>query len=639
MPERLKGVLGKAKIDRNAKHMRAEGIGESIRRRLSEALSAPGRSIARHIVIPSAMTLGITVGTAGTALAEEPQITNTTTPDAMEQTVDASELAPVDDTIVSAVEQSQAMTDATQASTAAPVQTEQTSQEATSVETTPVVTEETINQDNLMSTPVTENEENTPIVETQPLETELTQDQTDLSVKEEATSASSVAETTTTEVANSTQETSSMNEKNIVSENQTFDEQLENVRQTADVSYQVISQDGSLTIVGNVSEDQLSQVIEELTNQYGEEAISGLTIFDYETINSQLKTGETVQLGNSGYTAYKDADGNIIIKNADGEIVYNWEVQEEVKDVEQVVENQMDDSQQGSQNITVPEDFESKEFDVEPNEFIVTSDSNGDYYFGLGGVGLSNAQFQDLLAQLQKDGIVPADVDYTLFVLPSAPTEEMINAGMTERILKVSDKLYVGMDINGKIIFHSSDRAILDNTLEYVNEQLEENHETSKDPNAETGNKVDGDEPGNEIPEEKPEQPEEPTPEPEPEPTPETPAEEEKTSQTSKSDIPQTGDPTIAYTVLGLAGAASVGIGAASKKRQNKNGDKESRNLSVIDGGKPKITYEDLENMAKEGKKINPHDYDDDLELFAKAWVLSEEQKEQLNSKSKGRIH
>ena len=627
------------RLYRNARHLRVEGIGESIRRKLSVALSAPGRSIARHIVIPLATTLGITVGTAGTALAEEPQITNTTTPDAMEQTVDASELAPVDDTIVSAVEQSQAMTDATQASTAAPVQTEQTSQEATSVETTPVVTEETINQDNLMSTPVTENGENTSIVDTQPLETEITQNQTDLSVKEEANSASSVAETTTTEVANSTQETSSMNEKNIVSENQTFDEQLENVRQTADVSYQVISQDGSLTIVGNVSEDQLSQVIEELTNQYGEEAISGLTIFDYETINSQIKTGETVQLGNSGYTAYKDVDGNIIIKNTDGEIVYNWEANEEVKDVEQVVENQMDDSQQGSQNITVPEDFESKEFDVEPNEFIVTSDSNGDYYFGLGGVGLSNAQFQDLLAQLQKDGIVPADVDYTLFVLPSAPTEEMINAGMTERILKVSDKLYVGMDINGKIIFHSSDRAILDNTLEYVNEQLEENHETSKDPNAETGNKADGDEPGNEIPEEKPEQPEEPTPEPEPEPTPEPQPEPtpEKTSQTSNSDIPQTGDSTIAYAGIGVAGATLAGAGATYRKRKNKKDDKGSRNLSLIDGGKPKITYEDLENMAKEGKQINPHDYDDDLELFAKAWVLSEEQKEQV--KPKGRIH
>ena len=92
--------------------------------------------------------------------------------------------------------------------------------------------------------------------------------------------------------------------------------------------YQVISQDGNLIIVGNISEDQLSQVIEDLTNQYGEEAVSGLTIFDYDTINSQVDYGETVQLGNSGYTAIKYEYGSIEVKDANGNLITSWQGQE-----------------------------------------------------------------------------------------------------------------------------------------------------------------------------------------------------------------------------------------------------------------------------------------------------------------------
>ena len=41
--------------------------------------------------------------------------------------------------------------------------------------------------------------------------------------------------------------------------------------------------------------------------------------------------------------------------------------------------------------------------------------------------------------------------------------------------------------------------------------------------------------------------------------------------------------------------------------------------------------------MYKDGKTINPHDYEDDLELFAKAWVLSKEQDNQKQATSTGR--
>ena len=73
------------------------------------------------------------------------------------------------------------------------------------------------------------------------------------------------------------------------------------------------------------------------------------------------------------------------------------------------------------------------------------------------------------------------------------------------------------------------------------------------------------------------------------------------------------------------------------KKGKKNKEDKGERKLTLIDGGKPKTTYEDLENMYKDGKTINPHDYEDDLELFAKAWVLSKEQDNQKQATSTGR--
>ena len=60
--------------------------------------------------------------------------------------------------------------------------------------------------------------------------------------------------------------------------------------------------------------------------------------------------------------------------------------------------------------------------------------------------------------------------------------------------------------------------------------------------------------------------------------------------------------------------------------------------MTLIEGGKGKTTYEDLQKMYDEGVLINPHDYDDDLELFAQAYVLSQKQNEKMQTNPKGRI-
>ena len=58
------------------------------------------------------------------------------------------------------------------------------------------------------------------------------------------------------------------------------------------------------------------------------------------------------------------------------------------------------------------------------------------------------------------------------------------------------------------------------------------------------------------------------------------------------------------------------------KKREN-----DLEKLDDDNSLKKATTYEELEQLAQT-QTINPHDYDDDLEMFAKAYVLSKEQKQ-----------
>ena len=182
----------------------------------------------------------------------------------------------------------------------------------------------------------------------------------------------------------------------------------------------------------------------------------------------------------------------------------------------------------------------------------------------------------------------------------------------------------------------------MDTVIKYQEQQLEDNYETSNDPDAEVGDKADVDGPGEEIPGDKPDEPtpEEPTPEePTPdEPTPDEPTPDEPTPEepqreipsTSKSDVPQTGDSTLVSAGIGALGAAAAGA-AALKNRKDKKENKEERQLTLIDGDKEK---ESFDNLYKKYSELPNYD---DLEAFSQAWTESKEGEAWRQTHPKGR--
>ena len=388
--------------------------------------------------------------------------------------------------------------------------------------------------------------------------------------------------------------------------------------------YKVIETEGEqLFIIGDDFD------IPALVEEYGEDKVTNAQVFTCDWLNENLKVDVETQLNGLDLMARKTADGVIEIMDANGNVIMSHAFENQIEqdqDVEQdqeIEQDQTQDAEQSQEPVnSVPDDLKDSSTNVEVNynEVAAMQDSNGHYYFALGGTGLNDAHFQDLLANLQAQGVIPADADYTWFTLPTAPTPEMQQAGITERILKITDDLYVSTKDGVTFVFYSYDQNLLQSILTYESDQLNENYNNSNNPNAQTGKKP-GEGPNEEIPGEKPgvTPPEEVTP----------PNEPEAPAYGGGHDLPQTGDAALlASAAVAAAGTAAMGAGVASSRKKKKQTEEDEFDEDY------KMTYEDLEELAKT-QKINPHDYDDDLELFAKAWVLSKEQENNVKGKQR----
>ena len=645
-------------LNRNAKHLRAEGIDESFREKIGRVAGNVMRTFmtaAGPIFLVSAIAAGMPTA----AYAAESGSTDTTNQTTQEQTVDVNDfVAPVEETTpvvetapveatapvveTTPVEVTTPAVETTPVEVTAPVEEttpgineeinqripeieseEQNTQETTQVEeTTPGINEE-INQ----RVPEIESEEQntqetTPVEETTPgINEEINQRVPEIESEEQNTQETTQVEETApgineeinqrvpeieTEEQN-TQETTQVEETAPIEE-----DNQENINS----NYQVIEQDGKFIIIGDIPEENIPQITEELTLKYGE-SIKDAILYN---INS-LEVGETVNLGGTNYQVTKNEDGTFTI-----EMLEDKEKEETNENNEISQEENVETTEQApiiSVVDKVPDEIKDQNITVEnikDNEYIITNDGEGKYYIGLGGIGLDNEKFQDLLSRLQKEGIIPAHFDYTAFILPDAPTAE---SGMTETIIQITDDLFVSTQDGVNFKFYSQNDNLLNNIQEYSDEHLVEKDEL--------GNKADEDIP-TETPTEKPDNPEPDNPEPD-NPEPNNP-EPSNPAPTPEPDMPKTGDPTslTGTLVSGVAGVGALGAGMLLGKKKKKENDLEK--LDDDNSLKKATTYEELEQLAQT-QIIDPHDYDDDLEMFAKAYILSKEQEKKQNAEIK----
>lgn len=84
----------------------------------------------------------------------------------------------------------------------------------------------------------------------------------------------------------------------------------------------VLYEDGKLIIIGDISEEQLDLSYLYYLGKCAEDKVSALYIFDYDTINSQVDYGQTVQLDILGYNATKYENGTIEVKDDSGKVIH-----------------------------------------------------------------------------------------------------------------------------------------------------------------------------------------------------------------------------------------------------------------------------------------------------------------------------
>ena len=631
------------KLDKTARHSGMLGVGESIRKRVSDFINKHKQTIVAGgmgVIVAGMLSLG------APAVTYASEITDTTTQPTVQHQMSDQELQELrgglDNTSYD-VQSSPAVVDNAVETPSEPavvqnveepveVQVAETTPEVTTAqETAPEVSTENTENTNEISQNETIDNAGQEITQTEQSEVtndsvqEVQNEETSPEIQEdEVKDATATSEEVTPVVSEDpvTAEDSVSDEITSSSENQnTDDEQTVNVTENG---YKVIETEGEqLFIIGDDFD------IPALVEEYGEDKVTNAQVFTCDWLNENLKVDVETQLNGLDLMARKTADGVIEIMDANGNVIMSHAFENQIEqdqDVEQdqeIEQDQTQDAEQSQEPVnSVPDDLKDSSTNVEVNynEVAAMQDSNGHYYFALGGTGLNDAHFQDLLANLQAQGVIPADADYSWFILPTAPTPEMQQAGITERILKITDDLYVSTKDGVTFVFYSYDQNLLQSILTYESDQLNENYNNSNNPNAQTGKKP-GEGPNEEIPGEKPgvTPPEEVTP----------PNEPEAPAYGGGHDLPQTGDAALlASAAVAAAGTAAMGAGVASSRKKKKQTEEDEFDEDY------KMTYEDLEELAKT-QKINPHDYDDDLELFAKAWVLSKEQENNVKGKQR----
>ncbi len=500
----------------------------------------------------SVATALATIMSPGKALAEEaPAIIDTTTPTTLEQTY----VAPAEDVSeVTPAETQDEVAPAENASEVTPAETQDEVAPAENVsEVTPAETQDEV-------APVENVSEVTP-AETQDevAPAENASEVTPAETQDEVAPAENASEVTPAETqdevapaeSTKTNTVEDVLESNISNtQEQVTNENIQKSSVKHFDGYDLIEKDGQLIVIGNIPAPEV--LAQQLVDAGVDISSGNVTAYDFENI---IKTGQSGKIADTGYSVDYDENGTAIIKDEDGNVILTQSTENKEQNNTNVQDSENKNDQVVSENKIV----------VGDNQYVILQDE-GVYYLAVGGVGLSNNQFQDLVSRLQAEGKIPADAIVNLVALPDAPTDNMED--------DVRHSYFGNYDVetvdgNSYTFKYKGENYVA--TVAGVSDQLEENKKTSENPDATPSLKPSHDD-------NNPKEPENPGDKPKPD-TPDTPdipntPEQPSVPVTPQGNLPQTGDEANVLPGI-LAGIGAAALSEAERKRKKNKTDKD----------------------------------------------------------------
>ena len=485
----------------------------------------------------SVATALATIMSPGKALAEEaPAIIDTTTPTTLEQTY----VAPAEDVSeVTPAETQDEVAPVQNVSEVTPAETQDEVAPAENVsEVTPAETQDEVAPAENVSevTPAETQDEVAPAENASEVTSAETQDEV------------APTESTKTNTVEDVRTDSDVLESNISNtQEQVTNENIQKSSVKHFDGYDLIEKDGQLIVIGKIPAPEV--LAQQLVDAGIDISSGNVTAYDFENI---IKTGQSGKIADTGYSVDYDENGTAVIKDEDGNVILTQSTENKEQNNTNVQDSENKNDQVVSENKIV----------VGDNQYVILQDE-GVYYLAVGGVGLSNNQFQDLVSRLQAEGKIPADAIVNLVALPDAPTDNMED--------EVRHSYFGNYDVetadgNSYTFKYKGENYVA--IVAGVSDQLEENKKTSENPDATPSLKPSHDD-------NNPKEPENPGDKPKPD-TPDIPNTPEQPSVpvTPQGNLPQTGDEANVLPGI-LAGIGAAALSEAERKRKKNKADKD----------------------------------------------------------------